>query len=230
MTDDTMKQYLTKHNRKTIDFVLIEADDKFVRNSEGKVGKSSVAISTLNAGSPDKAIEEVKLQIQQLIDRGFVITDLPKNLATEDIVFDKAKWHVNDDFPSDLDQHQSYIHSGLFICWLIENGLLEDDFKIENSKGINLLLSRQVAPSKFYVDYLDGVFDAEGFTEEAIKFTTDYFDFEKGNYLTDYLPTLGSTNSLPSLFHVADTWENYDKLKSIINKRFVEWKQADTKE
>ncbi len=144
-----MKRYLTKQNRKTIDFVLIESDDKFVRQSEGKVGKSGIANSTLNAGSPDKAIEKVKSQVQQLLDRGFVITDLPKNLATENIVFDKAKWHINDNFPNDLDHHQSYVHSGLFICWLIDKGLIEDDFKLENSTGINLLLSRQVAPSQF---------------------------------------------------------------------------------
>ena len=225
-----MKQYLTKQNRKTTDFVLLEADDKFVRHSAGKVGKSGSANSTLNAGSPDKAIEEVKLQVQQLRGRGFVITDLPKNLTTEDIVFDKAKWHLNEDYPNDLDQNQSYVHSGLFICWLIDNGLLEEDFKTEHSTGINLLQTRQVAPSQFYVDCLDGVFDAEGLTQEAIKFTTDYFVFEKGNYVTDYLATLDPSDSLPSLFHVADTWENYDKLKSKINSRFTEWKQTETKE
>jgi hypothetical protein len=224
-----MKQYLIKHNRSTIDFVLLEADDKFVRYSAGKVGKSDIANSTLNAGSPEEAIEELKLQVRQLLDRGFIITDLPKNLATEDIVFDKAKWHLNADFPNDLDQHQSYVHSGLFICWLIENGLLEEDFKTENSKGINLLLSRQVPPSQFYIDYLDGVFDAAGLTQEAIKFTSDYFNFEKGNYVTDYLATLDPSDNLPSLFHVAGTWENYDKLKLLINRRFTEWKQADTK-
>ena len=225
-----MQQYLTKQNRKTVDFVLLEADDKFVRYSEGKVGKSGISNSTLNAGSPEKAIEEVKLEVQKLLDRGFKITDLPKNLTTEDIVFDKAKWHINDDFPIDLDHYQSYVHSGLFICWLIDNGLLEDDFKTKNSIGINLLVTRQVAPSQFYVDYLDGVFDAEGLTQAAIKFTADYFDFEKGNYVADYLTTLDPTDSLPSLFHVADTWENYDKLKPIINNRFREWKLADKRE
>jgi len=225
-----MKQYLTKQNRKTVDFILLEADDKFVRHSSGKVGKSGITNSTLNAGSHDKAIEEVKLQVQNLIDSGFVITESPKNLTTNDVVFDKAKWHVNDDFPSDLDQHQSYVHSGLFICWLIDKGFIDDDFKTENLDGINLLTSRQVAPSQFYVDYLDGVFNAEGLTLIAIKFTTDYFDFEKGNYVTDYLATLDPSDSLPSLFHVADTWGNYDKLKLVINKRFTEWKQTDTKE
>jgi len=36
---------------------------------------------------------------------------LPKNLTTEDIVFDKAKWHVNDDFPNDLDPQLAQVCS-----------------------------------------------------------------------------------------------------------------------
>lgn len=222
-----MKQYLTKHNRKTVDFALLEADDKFVCKSIGKIGESGIANSTLNAGSHEKAIEEVKLQVQQLIESGFVLSDLPENLVTKDIVFDKAKWHINDNFPKDLDLHQSYVHSGLFICWLIDKGLFEDEFKTENSIGINFLLARQIAPSQFYSDYLDGVFDAAGMTQEAIKFTTEYFDFEKGNYVTDYLATLDPLDKLASIFHVTDTWENYDKLKSIIDKRYLEWRKAN---
>ena len=227
MTDVTMKQYLTKQNRKSIEFVLIEADDKFVRQSQGKVGKSGISNSTLNAGTPEKAIEEVNLQVQQLIDKGYVITDLPKVLTNDDIIFDKAKWHINNDFPNDLDHYQSYVHTGLYICWLIENGHFEDDFKINNSKGINHILSRKVKPSQFYVEYLDGVFDSVDLTQDAIQFTINYFDFDNGNYVKDYLTTLDPTDNLPSLFHIEDSWENYDKLKSIINKRFKEWRVAE---
>lgn len=225
-----MRLYLTKNNSKTVDFVLFVSDDKFVRKSAGKVGKSGIANSTLNAGTPDKAIEEIDRQARELKDKGFIETDLPNNLITKDIVFDKAKWHITDDFPKDLDQHQSYVHTGLFVCWLVDSGLIEDDFRNENQIGINLLLSRQITPSQFYADYLDGVFDAAGLTQEAIKFTTDYFDFKKGKYVADYLATLDPDDCLPSIFHIADSWSNYDKLKKTIHTSYVLWRQTDRKE
>lgn len=221
-----MKLYLTKQNRKTVDFVLLEKDDKFVRKSSGKVGKSGIANSTLNSGSSEKALEEINLQVQQLKDIGFIETVLPNNFGSVDIVFDKAKWHINKDFPKDLDQRQSYVHTGMFVCWLIDNNLIEDDFRKENLKGINLLLSRQINPSQFYEDYLDGVFNADGLTQEGVKFTSDYFDFEKGEYAKDYLATLDPNDSLPTIFHIADTWNNYDKLKTTIQTNFIQWKRT----
>ena len=39
----------------------IITDDKFVRQSVGKVGKSGIENPTLSAGSPEKAIEEITL-------------------------------------------------------------------------------------------------------------------------------------------------------------------------
>lgn len=220
-----MKVYLTKQNRKTTDFVLLEADDKFVRKSTGKVGKSGIGNSTLNAGSPDKAIAEIHKQIREYKEQKFVVTDLPTNLVTHDTMFDKAQWHINDQFPKDLNHYQSYVHSGLYIAWLIDNDFIEPDFKNDHLDALNKLIARQITPSKFYEEQLDGVFDAEGLTQEAIKFTTEYFDFEKGKYIADYLTTLDPDDSLPSIFHVSDSWSNYDKLKPVLNRRLDEWKK-----
>lgn len=225
-----MKVFLTKQNRKTTDFILLEAEDKFVLKSWGKVGKSGVGKSTLNAGSPDKAIEEINQQIDDYKGKGFVVTDLPTNLVTKDIVFDKAKWHINEQFPKDLDQYQSYVHSGLYIAWLIDNSLIEPDFKTDTLDAINKLMARQMTPSKFYKEQLDGVFDADGLTQEAIKFTSYYFDLEKGKYVEDYLATFDPDDSLPSLFHVTDSWENYDSLKPILDMRLTEWRQIKRQE
>jgi hypothetical protein len=221
-----MKVYLIKQNHKTIDFLLLEADDKFVRKSWGKVDKLGIGNSTLNSGSPDKAIVEIDRQVEEYKKLGFVITDLPTNLVNKDIVFDKAKWHVNDQFPKDLDQYQSYVHAGLYIAWLIDKDFLETDFKTDNKDAIQKHLTRQTTPVKFYELQLDGVFDAEGLTQEAIKFTADYFDFEKGNYVKDYLATLDPLDSLPSFFHITDSWENYDTLKLVLNRRLTEWRQT----
>lgn len=39
--------------------------------------------------------------------------------------------------------------------------------------------------------------------------------------LHDYAEALG--NGLPSMYQVADTWENYDKLAPAINSAFGRW-------
>ena len=88
------------------------------------------------------------------------------------------------------------------------------------------LLKRQSTPVNFYAEQLDGIFDASGLAQEAIKFTTQYFDFEKGQYIQDYLIALDPNDQQPSMFYIADTWNNYNKLKPIIDNRFMEWKQT----
>jgi len=224
MTDDIMKLYLTKKNRTTTDFILLETDGKLLRTSIGKVDKSGIANSTLNCGTAEKAIEEANKIANDYRIKGFSDTPLADNQFTADIVFDKAKYHIGGDFPSDVDTFQAYVHTGLFVCWLIDRDLINADFKKEFHSEIKLLLTRQISPSKFYHDYLDGVFSSEGFTRLAINFATYYFDFEKGQYLIDYEATLNPNNKLETLYHVADTWDNYDKLKSVIGRSFDQWK------
>ena len=219
-----MKIYLTKQNRKTTDFILLEADDRFVRSSSGKVGKSGIANSTLNAGSAEKAILEINIKVDEYKKQGYILANLPTNIASKDIVFDKAKWHINENFPQDLNHYHSYIHTGLYVAWLIDKNLLVSDFATSHSNTIQKHIDRKISPSKFYETALDGVFDAEGLTEEAIKFTSDYFNFETGEYLNDYTSLFDPDNKLPSLFHVEDTWDNYSRLKVLLDKKFDSWK------
>jgi hypothetical protein len=50
-------------------------------------------------------------------------------------VYDKAKWHVEGDFPKDLPTYQGYVHIGFYLGWAVERGfageLLTDDFADE---------------------------------------------------------------------------------------------------
>ncbi|MGC3945552.1 MAG: hypothetical protein QM762_13715 [Chryseolinea sp.] len=225
-----MKLYLTKQNIKTTDFILLETDGKFLKKTTGKVGKSGIGNSTLNAGTDELAIKEAENQADKFRTKGYKDSPTPTDLETRDVVFDKAKWHVNDEFPKELDSFQSYVHSGLFICWLVDKGLFEEDFEKENKRGIEALRLRQVSPTTFYREHLDGVFTSEGLKMDAIKFTETYFDFEKGKYIADYLEILDPDNKLSSLFYVADTWENYDKLKNVIDNRYRLWHENRSKE
>lgn len=126
-------------------------------------------------------------------------------------VFDKAKWHFGaDNFPSELDAYQGYIHTGYYVGWLIRKGFLDTEEELDMS------------PVAFYRDKMDGVLTAEDVIPEVLSFTREYFDPEPGKYLKDYEKALG--NGLPSIYHVKDTAENFEKIFSIIEESYKKWK------
>jgi len=68
----------------------------------------------------------------------------------------------------------------------------------------------------------DGKFIDENLNDQGNAFAAAYFDLENGSYLADYESVLGS--DLPSLYHVPDTWQSFDRLKPTLDGRFSEWR------
>src|SRR4051794_15432306 len=44
------------------------------------------------------------------------------------LVYDKAKYHYDGDFPKGLPRKQAFVHTGMFIGWLIDHGMIADEF------------------------------------------------------------------------------------------------------
>ena len=138
------------------------------------------------------------------------------------IVFDKAKWHYDGNFPIDLSEDQAFVHTGMFVGWVIDAGLYSEEFAEDFEEEIRKFKARKLTGAG--VDRLgDGVFDDDMLSKEGKAFTRTYFDFEKGKYLKDYESLLAG--GLPTQYHVQDTWENYDRLKLQIDKRFAAWRK-----
>jgi hypothetical protein len=53
-------------------------------------------------------------------------------------------------------------------------------------------------------------------SEEGNRFALAYY--EPGTYFKDYESTLAK--NLPSIYHVADNWENFDLLSKVIDLRY----------
>ncbi len=140
----------------------------------------------------------------------------------EPIVFDKAKWHYQGEYPDDLDEDQAFVHTGMYLGWVIDAGLYSEEFASDFMKEIAQFKSRELTGPGVYQS-ADGVFLDEMLNPEGIDFTTTYFDFEKGKYLADYEKLLIA--DLPSMYHVQDTWENYDRLKPQLDLRLAEWRK-----
>jgi hypothetical protein len=135
--------------------------------------------------------------------------------------YDDASWHLEGDFPQDLPEVAAFTHTGLYLAWAVLGGLgskeLQDDFEEELAKLSNRLSS----PCEIY-RMMDGKLVDDDLSDEGNAFTKRYFDFEVGQYLKDYEELL--CKDLPTMYHVADSWENYEKLKPILDNRLSAWR------
>jgi len=139
----------------------------------------------------------------------------------ENVIYDKAAYHTSGDFPDDVDPDQAYVPTGLFLAWVALKGLLNTETNAQWGREIEALKARLLSPSSFFRT-IGGVFEQSLLTDDGRLFTQEYFDFDNGAYLDDLDDVLAA--SLPSLFHIADTWENFDELARRIEDRFTKWK------
>lgn len=210
--------YLEKPGKKNIEFCALKNENALLHIL---IGKNNRVTSSMvrNCGNNEKAFDEMLNIISQYQVKGYILYE--KKSFKEEIIFDKAKWHFNNDFPEDLSEYQAYIHTGFFLGWLIKHNLISEELNSECKEGIKDFLEGRITSSQFYKDYLDGVFTSEDVNSNAIDFVCYYFDFEKGYYLKDYEQVLAS--NLPTLYHVKDTTNSFEKISAIINNRYKEF-------
>jgi hypothetical protein len=139
-------------------------------------------------------------------------------------VYDKAKWHYGaDNFPSALPEEQGFVHTGMFIAWLVLHEMLDPKWEADTRAEVDLLRHRQSTGPQLF-EAIDGVFLSEMLIDRGNAFTRAYFDFDRGGYLEDYRATIGP--GLPTLYHVTDSWANYDRLAAVIDRRYAAWIEA----
>jgi hypothetical protein len=135
-------------------------------------------------------------------------------------VFDKAKYHDDSIKKLGLDEKQTFVHTGLFFAWMVKNGLMSRFFIEESGAEIEKLKQRKISPSAIYMTW-DGVLVGEMLSDKGFIFAMNYFDFDKGQYIRDYEKVFNVTGN--QVFTVKDSWDNYDKIKPIIDAAFEKW-------
>jgi hypothetical protein len=140
--------------------------------------------------------------------------------------YDDASWHYDGDFPSSLPIEAGATHIGMFVAWGMLNGFAGELHTGEFPDELDALKSRKTSPGQFVINACDEKFTDEEFNDEGNAFALAYFgeNVGMGQYIVDYEETLG--NGLPTLYHIKDSWENYDKLAPLIDQRFNEWKEG----
>ena len=136
--------------------------------------------------------------------------------------YDDASWHYGGEFPEDLPEEAGGTHTGMFLAWALLSGLGGELHVDECPEDLEQLTLRTVTPGAFFMSACDGKLTDEDLNDEGNAFASEYYVFETGKYLLDYGTTLGG--DLPSLYHVEDTWENFEQIKRVIDERFRAWK------
>ncbi|NOT38921.1 MAG: hypothetical protein HOP13_00340 [Alphaproteobacteria bacterium] len=140
------------------------------------------------------------------------------------VKYDDASWHYGGDFPEDLPDEAGATHIGMFVACALLEGLGSELHTVEFAEDLEKLRKRLVTPGAYFLAQCDGKFTNEDLNDEGNAFTEAYFESKSGEYLSDYYDICG--DDLPTPYHFADTWENFDRLRPVISRRFAEWRAA----
>jgi hypothetical protein len=139
------------------------------------------------------------------------------------MTYDRADWHYGGDFPKDLPPEAGGTHIGMFLAWAITRGLEGPFLREESAAALEALRRREMTGREFLTRECDEKFWEDALSDEGNAFAQAYYEKEgPGGYLADYDEALGG--DLPTLYHVPDTWANFDRLAARLDQRYAEWR------
>ena len=148
------------------------------------------------------------------------LTCAPENTGYPAMAYDKAKFHYDGDFPKDLAPENGGTHIGMFLAWAIHRGLASEEL-IEDAAGeIDAVRDRRKTGRELLFTYLDQGIGEDDLNDEGNAFAESYY--ASNTFLKDYEKLF--TNRYPTCYHVEDTWENFDLVADMIDKRYAKWK------
>jgi hypothetical protein len=143
--------------------------------------------------------------------------------------YDRADFDYSTEDES-LPKGHAATHIGMFLAWAALHGLINDFHEQHSADLLARLGARQITGKQFFEAVCKEQFGEKDLNVEGNTFAESYYrntDGERGEYFSDYKKTLAA--GLPSFWHVADTWENYDRLAPVITKRYEQWKNPPKK-
>lgn len=134
--------------------------------------------------------------------------------------YDDASWHYGGDFPPDLPPEFGATHIAMFMAWAFTRGYtgaihLED---ADSARDVERIKSRSMDPREFLIRRCDEKLTHHDLNEEANRFTQAYYS---ASYFADLEETFGSDS-----YDIANSWENYDRIAAVLDRRFQEWRAS----
>lgn len=138
--------------------------------------------------------------------------------------YDRIEWHSKGEgFPKKATPEDGGTHIGMFLTWIIQNDLIGKLYKKTSQESIDKVKTREMTGRDFLIEECDGRFYNEVLNNEGNEFVKYYYDDDNANenYSGDYAKVF---DEYDNVYDVENSWENYDKIKPIIEMRYQEWK------
>lgn len=142
------------------------------------------------------------------------------------MAIDRIDWHSGGDYPEDLPHENGGTHIGFYLAWIINNNLYGEIHREDKDglREIKKILKRKITGRDFLISQCDEKFCIGDLNKEGLEFTNFYYaDENTAEFYDDYADTFEDEESI---YHVENTWKNYDKFSKIIDKRYSEWKEG----
>lgn len=137
---------------------------------------------------------------------------------------DRADWHYGGDgYPGELPPENGGTHIGMYLAWIIQRDLGSAQLRKYARDSLPLLKGRKITGRQLLLTELDEKFFEGLLTRLGKDFTKVYYDSDC--YIEDYVAVL--CDGLPSVYHVEDSWENYDRIAAVIDDRYARWQKGE---
>ena len=133
--------------------------------------------------------------------------------------YDDASWHYEGDYPKDLSPEAGATHIGMFLAWAIQRDLVGELRREDSQASLERVRARQMTGREFLLKECDEKLTDEDLNDVGNAFAMSYYE---ETYLTEYCEILTEGDTA---YHVRDTWENFDRIARLLDKRFAEWKR-----
>ncbi|HWX21032.1 MAG TPA: hypothetical protein VN578_14120 [Candidatus Binatia bacterium] len=121
-------------------------------------------------------------------------------------------------------------HIGMFLAWAALHGLLNEFHEQHSGELVAKMRGRQITGRQFFEAACKEQFGEKDLNVEGNAFAEHYYRDaagKRGDYFADYKKVLAA--GLPSFWHVADTWENYERVAAVITRRYEQWRNPPRK-
>jgi hypothetical protein len=125
----------------------------------------------------------------------------------------------------------------MFLAWAFGQGMAGEVHREDSAKELEQLAKREITGLDFLMEAGDEKFWEMDLDERGNAFTIDYyydansaFARQHGSYLDDYCHVFNRHTAdhgfeYPSIYHVENTWENFERLKPVLDQRFAQWQR-----
>ncbi len=140
------------------------------------------------------------------------------------MAYDRADWHYGGEFPGELPDEAGGTHIGMFLGWAIVHDLVGPLLLANSRDALSRVKKREMTGRDFLFAECDEKFWEDDLSEEGNAFAGQYYNQA---YLEDYEKLLSA--GLPTLYHVEDTWKNFDKIDPVITRAWIKWQKRSNR-